>query len=161
MILRAASKLYMMRLALLLLVVAWPACAETYKWVDDKGVVNYSNNPPPSAGKAKQVRAVADRISTYQTDPAYEQYLRQRAEQIAAAQEAEWAERQRYLAAAQAFYPPDYNSSSYYADYYRGYAYPMFVVGTVRRHHVTHHGGGRNHVAHRGGGHGFSSGRGR
>ena len=146
------SKLYTMRLAALLLVVAWSAHAETYKWVDDKGRVNYSNTPPPSAaGKTKRVSAVEDRVSVYQTNPAYEQYLRRRAEQIAARQEAEWAERQRYLVAAQAAYPasPYQGMSSSYPDYY-GYATYLpaaYVVGTARnrnRNRVMHH-HGRGH----------------
>src|SRR5262249_799517 len=117
--------------------------AETYKWVDDKGRVNYSNAPPPSAGKAKQVQAVEDRVSVYQTDPAYERYLRQRAEQITARQEAEWRERQQYLAAAQPAYTPMRPSyPDYYSGYgYSGYFYPAYVVGTrTNRNHVVHHG---------------------
>jgi hypothetical protein len=152
-----------MRLALLLLVmvVAGSAHAETYKWVDDKGRVNYSNTPPPSAGKAKQIRAVEERVSVYQTDPEYERYLRQRAAQIDAAREAEWQERRRYLVAAQAAYPPaDYNQASYYPDYY-GYAYG-YIVGGGQRHRVMHH--VAHHVPHAaprsGGSRGFGGGRG-
>jgi hypothetical protein len=141
--------------ALLLILAAMCAHAETYRWVDEKGRVNYSNTPPPSAGKAKQVRAVEDRVSTYQTDPAYEQYLRQRAAQITAAQEAAWLERQRQLAAAQAAYPPDYYQSSYssYPDYYySGYVYPVaYAVAGARRNQVMHHtGSSRAHVSHHG-----------
>ena len=43
--------------------------AETYKWVDEKGVVNYSNAPPPSAKSAKALKIVEERISVYQADP--------------------------------------------------------------------------------------------
>ena len=43
--------------------------AETYKWVDDKGVTNYSNAPPPSAKSAKALKTVEERISVYQHDP--------------------------------------------------------------------------------------------
>jgi hypothetical protein len=138
----------------LLALAAGPVCAETYKWVDDKGRTHYSNNPPPSAGNAKQLRQVEDRLSTYQTDPAYEQYLRRRSEQIAARQEAEWQERQRYLAAAQA--APDYyqTSMSTYPDYYYGYpAYyaPGYVVGSRNlRHKVVHHVWNQPHVSHNG-----------
>ena len=157
-----------MRLALVLLLVAWSAHAETYKWVDDKGRVNYSNTPPPPLARAKQVRAVEDRVSVYQTDPEYERYLRQRAERIAAAQEAEWQERQRYLAAAQAASPPDYYQTNTfgYPDYYGyGYSYATgYVVGGGHRHRVMHHGSHRPSVmpAPRSGGgtRGFSGGHG-
>ncbi|HUQ26254.1 MAG TPA: DUF4124 domain-containing protein [Burkholderiales bacterium] len=57
----------MRRLLALTLLLASAAHAETYKWVDDKGVVNYSNTPPVKATKAAQT--VADRVSTYETDP--------------------------------------------------------------------------------------------
>ena len=43
--------------------------AETYKWVDEKGVVNYSNAPPANAAAAKALKTVAERISVYQPDP--------------------------------------------------------------------------------------------
>jgi hypothetical protein len=139
----------------LLAVAAGPVWAETYKWVDDKGRTHYSNNPPPSAGQAKQVSQVEDRISTYQTDPAYEQYLRRRAEQISATQEAEWQARQRYLAAAQAAAPPDYyqaNLSSYPDYYYPAYYAPGYVVGARNNHRprVMHHGSNRGQVSRAG-----------
>jgi hypothetical protein len=38
-------------LALLLILGAWPAQAEIYKWVDEGGQVNYSQNPPPDPKK--------------------------------------------------------------------------------------------------------------
>jgi len=146
-------------LTLVLFAAVAPAGAETYKWVDAKGRVNYSNTPPPEAAKAKQVREVEDRMSVYQTDPAYEAYLRQRAAQIAAAQEAEWAERRRYLVAAQASYPSGYqDGTSAYPDYYSGYGYGSYfpaVVGTRNnlRNRVMHHNGGRPvHVSHQRGG---------
>ena len=57
-----------MRPLLALALILIPAAhAETYKWVDEKGVVNYSNTPPSSA--AKKIQPVADRISTYDVDP--------------------------------------------------------------------------------------------
>ena len=48
------------------------ACAGSYKWVDEKGVVNYSNAPPPQATK---VKAVEERLSNYETDPQLKQAI--------------------------------------------------------------------------------------
>jgi hypothetical protein len=41
--------------------------AQTYKWVDHNGVVNYSNTPPPSLREVAQ--PVEDRVSTIPSDP--------------------------------------------------------------------------------------------
>jgi len=49
--------------------VVLPAGAETYKWVDEKGVVTYSNSPPPDAKRAKKVEVVPERVSVYAPDP--------------------------------------------------------------------------------------------
>ena len=54
----------------LLIVVASPALwAETYKWVDAKGITNYSNAPPSNANSAKSLKTVEERISVYTPDP--------------------------------------------------------------------------------------------
>jgi hypothetical protein len=39
--------------------------AEVYRWTDERGVVNYSNEPPPKDAKAKDVRTVEDNLSVY------------------------------------------------------------------------------------------------
>jgi hypothetical protein len=39
--------------------------AEVYRWIDERGVVNYSNEAPPKTAKAKDVRIVEDRLSVY------------------------------------------------------------------------------------------------
>jgi hypothetical protein len=49
------------------LLVALPAGAEMYKWVDDNGVVTYSDTPPTSK-QPKKVEAVAERVSVYTPD---------------------------------------------------------------------------------------------
>lgn len=46
---------------------ALPASAEMYKWVDDNGVVTYSNTPP-TAKQPKKVEAVPERVSVYTPD---------------------------------------------------------------------------------------------
>jgi hypothetical protein len=50
--------------AALLLALTPAAEAQLYKWVDENGVVNYSNTPPPKT-TAKKVTLVEDTISVY------------------------------------------------------------------------------------------------
>ncbi|HET7198858.1 MAG TPA: DUF4124 domain-containing protein [Burkholderiales bacterium] len=81
---------------------AAPLHAQTYKWVDEKGVVNYSNKPP-AAAKAK-AQVVEDRLSV-SSDPeltAATAAMRALGAQRAALAEQEWLQRQRLMLAAQA-----------------------------------------------------------
>jgi len=115
----------MLRILLVLLAAAPLAHAETYKWVDERGVVNYSNAPPPDSAKgAVPAQTVPDRVSTYQTDPVTSQpievYRRLDANQQ------EWLQRQ-YLMAMQAQAAPA--SAPAYGDYY----YPTYGVIPARR----------------------------
>jgi hypothetical protein len=41
------------------------SAGELYKWVDEKGVVNYSNEPPPKTRNGKPPTIVEDRVSVY------------------------------------------------------------------------------------------------
>src|SRR4051812_2643321 len=100
------------------LLAASPAFAGgTYKWVDAKGVVNYSNAPPPSA----QAQPVEERVSVYQTDPllrrAMEEERRAPAVQAGRARVAVIASRAQYVPAVE----PD--------DYYLPAAYPYRRIG--------------------------------
>ena len=45
-----------------------PAAAELYRWVDERGVTNYSNEPPPAAATARKLSHVADKVSVYTPD---------------------------------------------------------------------------------------------
>jgi hypothetical protein len=47
-----------------LLVLAPAAHAEIYKWVDDKGVVNYTSTPPPENRKSVKLDEAQGRVST-------------------------------------------------------------------------------------------------
>jgi hypothetical protein len=90
----------MRRLLALTLLLASAAHAQTYKWLDDTGVVTYSNTPPPAA--KKYASSIPDRVSTYQGEPSltrvvgystptpYEGMLQQ-----------EWLQRQRLMAESQ------------------------------------------------------------
>jgi hypothetical protein len=65
-----------MRAAVCLLTViaavlaAGSAVAHTYKWVDERGVTNYSNVPPPKLKGTTKVVQVEERISAYTPDKA-------------------------------------------------------------------------------------------
>jgi len=84
-------------LAILLLALAAPAIqAETFKWVDEKGVTNYSNKLPPPGKAAKSLQTVEDRISTYETDPSLIRAMARPGRPDYA--EAEWLQRQRLMA---------------------------------------------------------------
>ena len=124
----------MLRCALLLFAVLVPlAHAQTYKWVDERGVVNYSNTPPPQAAKAQPVE---ERISVYASEPTIAHSAS--VEQRLAALEAEWLQRQRLMAYAAAAAPapaPAYDSASYYAPYILpavAHRRPMLVTPRVR-----------------------------
>lgn len=115
----------MLRALLALLLAAAPlAQAETYKWVDERGVVNYSNAPPATGATPSVAQAIPDRVSTYSTDAqtsnAVEVYRRLDANQQ------EWLQRQ-YLMAMQAQAAPQ--SAPAYSDYY----YPAYSVVPARR----------------------------
>ena len=55
-------------LAATLLYSAGITAGELYKWVDEKGVVNYSNEPPAKTKGGKAPTVVEDRLSVYTPD---------------------------------------------------------------------------------------------
>lgn len=66
------------------------AAAQLYKWVDERGVVNYSNQLPADPKAAEKVAAVEDRVSVYTPDPALVREMaaeRRRVSQPAAARQ--------------------------------------------------------------------------
>jgi hypothetical protein len=108
----------MVRFALILLAAVPLAQAQTYKWVDARGVVNYSNTPPPQGAKAQPVE---ERISVYASEPPAAQAAA--VDRRLAALDAEWLQRQRLMAYAAAAAPAapvydDYRMGSYYAPYF-------------------------------------------
>ena len=112
--------------ALILALAALPAQAETYKWIDEKGQVNYSNAPPPSvAGKAQQVE---EKISVIGMDPAVRAWAERRFADRARADELDWQQRQRavYLQTLSPGYGSGYSDDDYPSSYYPGY-YGGFV----------------------------------
>jgi len=133
----------MLRALALLAAAAWPlaAGAETYKWVDEHGVVNYSNTPPAAAAPSggMKLARVEDRVSTYESDPAL---LRAVAARAAAPRpdyaEMEWLQRQRFMMERELAQQAYGNGQCVYpADCSPGY-YPYFgPVAFVRRHPVV------------------------
>lgn len=122
----------------LLLLAAAPLHADTYKWVDEKGVTNYSNAPPPS--RAAKTKLVEDRISVIPSDPTLPQAaaaLRARE----ARRDEEWMQRQHAIAAM----PVNHYPSGGYADClecgsYDSYFYPYYGYGSYfpPRHPAQH-----------------------
>lgn len=55
-------------IALTALLATPPVAAQLYKWVDENGVTNYSNQPPANPKAAKNLRPVEDRLSVYSPD---------------------------------------------------------------------------------------------
>lgn len=116
--------------------LAAPLRAQTYKWVDEKGVTNYSNKPP--AGAKAKPQLVEDRLSV-SSDPelaAAAAAVRAHGALRAQIAEQEWLQRQRLMIVAQAA-PYSADSCPYRADCESpfGYAYgypPVLVVRSAR-----------------------------
>ena len=53
------------------------ASGATYRWIDERGVVNYGNTPPPAARQVRQLDEEAGRVSTIEAVPR-EQLRRER-----------------------------------------------------------------------------------
>ena len=136
------------RLLVVLLALAPAAQAETYKWVDERGVVNYSNSPPPAAAKAPQ--QIAERVSTYQTDPALRTVAARGVTPYEQMAHEEWMQRQRLMADAElvkALYTVPVDDAVYYS---RPYAYSYGYGYGARRTKASHRHQGRSgaHVSH-------------
>jgi len=121
--------------ALALLLAALPAGAETFKWVDEKGVTNYSSTPPAS----RTAKVIEERVSVIPADPSLATAIadmRAQAAKRAEYVEQEWIERGRLMAARPVVVAPpeDYLGASYYPTYYPAYypAYPGYLGGSVR-----------------------------
>ena len=135
----------MRRLFALGIVLLAPALhAETYKWVDERGVVNYSNTPPPAAARA--AKPIAERVSTYEGDARQVAYVPPSPYEVMLQQE--WLQRQRLMAEQQNLQtiydnaPVDPYTTYRYGSY-PGVYYPVRAVRPVRPVHrgprVSHH----------------------
>lgn len=116
----------MIRLLVITLLCGAPlAHADTYKWVDANGVVNYSNAPPPDAAKGLTPQTVPDRMSSYSVEPVVanpiDVYRRLDADQR------DWLQRQQIMAMQAAAAPAPVD------DYYGGVYYPAYGFAHSRR----------------------------
>ena len=93
------------------------AHADTYKWVDANGVVNYSNAPPPEAARGTAPQTVPDRMSSYSVEPVVNNpidiYRRLDTDHQ------EWMQRQQLMALQAAAAPAP--SADYMPAYYPAY----------------------------------------
>jgi len=125
-------------LFLLALLAAAPAQADLYKWVDEKGVTNYSSTPPDAKAKST---AIEDRVSVIQSDPSWKEAAAISAARPDYATE-EWLQRQRLMALKDSYtataYPyPD----TYYPGYSYGYGYGYGYASGPRPAHPIARGG--------------------
>ncbi|MGH8738156.1 MAG: DUF4124 domain-containing protein [Burkholderiales bacterium] len=120
---------------------AAPLYADTYKWIDDEGVTNYSDARP--FAQAAKAQVIKDRVSVVAADPSLGSAIAEFhawAARHAELAEADWLQRQRIMLAAQTGYPAascpngaDCGSTFYpYASFYYPYYASVFVVGAAR-----------------------------
>src|SRR5712692_6750694 len=121
-------------LAVVLLLVARSLCAETYKWVDERGVTNYSSSPPANGKLAKKAQVVEEHLSVYTPDPGLLRAIQVRPPMSAPMPygSAGAYAPQQYAVATQAMYDDclaqrrvDCNGASYP---YGGYGYFPYIV---------------------------------
>ena len=120
------------------ILTAMPVHAQTYKWVDEKGVTNYSSTPPP--GSAANAQVIPERVSVASVDPSLASAvasMRAQSERQAEYAEVEWLQRQRLMATAQmqAQMPAPMPACPYRADcdgYWPAHAV-VFVPAVARR----------------------------
>jgi hypothetical protein len=112
-------------LVVLLALAAAPAVpAEIYRWVDEKGMVNYGAKPPEGAKKVKQLDQDAVTVSTVPAPPP-PSAQRQRQRELALEARIERLERELYeLERARSAVPVVMPASPAYAPMYA--AYPAF-----------------------------------
>lgn len=85
------TRLVLYSLTWLAVAAAGPASAELYKWVDEKGVVNYGDKPPAAA---RNVRALDDTNARLSVVPGLPPETMQRERERAAESRVEQLERQ-------------------------------------------------------------------
>jgi hypothetical protein len=111
--------------------------AQLYKWVDERGVTNYSNQPPADPGTVRKLGTVEGNLSVYSPDPALIQAVaayrqgnnRGLAERVATLERQLEAERlaRQYSAAAVPAPAPCPSGVDCYGNY--GSYYPAGIAG--------------------------------
>lgn len=115
--------------ALVLLCLAAPAGAQTYKWVDARGVVTYSNRPPPEA--ARYAQPVPELLSVYESDRELARAAARLAYRERIAEE-EWLQRQRLMALSSTHTQDLGYDGDYYPYRTALVARPVNVVRSIR-----------------------------
>ena len=117
----------------LALAVPLAAQAEIYRWVDDRGVVNYSSTKPEGVKKVAQIAEDSGRVSTV---PGISPELVAQQRQLELEARIQRLERELYdqrardaMAAAQSY--PAYPYPAYYSGYAGYPAYPIYGYGLV------------------------------
>src|SRR5262245_43041789 len=144
--LRAFAPLGYLLACAALLGAAPAASGLLYKWVDERGVTNYSNQPPVNPGAAKNLGPVGGNLSVYSPDPAllkavasyrqdtYDRRLAERVDYLERQLAAEQMARQ-YTAAAMTPPPAPCVGDCYGGSYYpAGIGGGFFPVGHKNRH---------------------------
>jgi hypothetical protein len=130
----AAMRALMLVLAL---TATAPLHAQTYKWVDARGVVNYSNVPPPA--RPAQAAPIEDRVSVIPKDPNLAAAAAAAAAQSSRQAEyahQEWLARQQGMMQAQALAAMYAPPADYLPSYWYGYgAVRAPIVRRVIHHH--------------------------
>jgi len=117
--------------------------AATYKWIDDKGVVNYGNVPPAAARQVKQLDEEASRVSTIQAIPKAQLerendfLLRARITRLEAEIEAQ-RRASTMLPVPMPVYDPYYAYPPLVAGYAPAYGVPYHWAGARFRHRPGH-----------------------
>ena len=111
-----------------------PAYAQTYKWVDERGVINYSNVPPPT--RPVQALPIEERVSVVPRDPNLA--IAAAAAQAQSARQAEyahqeWLARQQGMMQAQALAAMYAPPADYLPSYGYGYGVPVVAAARVVR----------------------------
>jgi hypothetical protein len=128
--------------ALAMLASAPSSAAQLYKWVDERGVTNYSNQPPADPNAVSKVQPVEGNLSVYSPDPALTQAVaafHQGASDRRLADRVDYLERQleaerlarQYTAAVAAApvpCPPGVDCYGNYGGYYTGIGGGFFPV---------------------------------
>ena len=120
------------------------AHAQLYKWVDERGVTNYSNQLPVNPADAKKLAVVEDKVSVYTPDPALLGAIEARrrdggvSARIAELEHQLDVERRARLAAAAAPRPSDPCPAGMDCYGVSGPYYPVAVAPRFHPRHLTH-----------------------
>ena len=135
--------------------------AQTYKWVDEKGVTNYSSAPPTGAANAK---VIEERVSVTPTDPSLQNAIADMRAQALRRQEyveQEYLQRQRLSVEKDmlAMVIPECPYRSECGDGYIPYVYPGYAYAAYPGYYGRSVLRSPGHVSgFRGHGHGFRAG---